>query len=171
MATSEQLHRLISHFTSSEKGYIKKYLNIDPVGNKKNILVFDVLEKQKVLNEPALKQKAGKEYAAIIDFLFSTALNCLENYHKNEKMGIRSSLNQIEILIEKNLYLQAEKIISKVKTLTEKNNYYDLYSEVAEWEITLLGSKPPSDELMKVFDRIFDKLEKDISKQEKAIDS
>ncbi len=170
MVSTGNLYKLIHQLSSSEKGYIKKHLNINSTANKKNLAVFDAVEKHKVFDEQLLKQKAGqKDFHQAVDALFGIALSCIESYHNNEKKGIRSALNQIEILIEKNLYHQAEKIITKVKTLTDKKKYYDLYSEVSEWEITLMGSKPPTDELQKTFDRIFERLEVDIVKQEEEM--
>jgi hypothetical protein len=167
---NRNLSILISSLSSSEKGYIKKFLNIHPGPNKKYITLFDLIEKQKEGNSGSLEQRSGlRNYDELAEVLFATILNCLENYHNSEKKEIRSLLNRIEILAEKNLYQQAEKLVLKVKNLTEKNSHYDLYSEVTEWEIALLGPKPPTAELIKTYDRIFDKLGNDIDKQEREL--
>lgn len=158
---------LIAHLSSSEKGYIKKFLNIHPGPNKKYIALFDLIEKLPGTDPEAARQRSGlKNYDEVAEALFGIILTCLGNYHNSEKKEIRSLLNRIEILAEKNLYQQAEKLVQKVKNLTEKNKHYDLYSEVTEWEIALLGPKPPTAELIKTYDRIFDKLGADIEKQE-----
>jgi hypothetical protein len=167
---SRNIHILISNLSSSEKGYVKKFLNIQPGTNKKYISLFDLIEKQADPDPDVLRQRSGlKNHDEIAEALFEIIMNCLENYHSSEKKELRSLLNRIEILAEKNLYQQAEKLVLKVKSISEKNKHYDLYSEVTEWEIALLGSKPPTGELIKTYDRIFDKLDADIERQESGL--
>ncbi len=170
MISADKLHTLILHLSSSEKGYIKKHLKLNPSVNKKSLLAFDVLEKQKDFNEEQFKQKtAFKDLSLVLEHLYRSLLACLEGYHKSEEKEIRSALNQIEILIEKNLFSQAEKLITKIKNITDKKSYYTLYSEVMEWEISLLSKAPPGEELQKKLDQIFERLVADIDKEEQKI--
>ncbi|HWY35662.1 MAG TPA: hypothetical protein VNX68_13535 [Nitrosopumilaceae archaeon] len=167
MHKSKYIPGLVSSINPSEKGYIKKYFNLNTQAFRKHNTLFGLIEKNKEDSEESLRQKSGlKNYDEIVDELFEIILTCLENYHVSQKKEIRSLLNRIEILTEKNLYHQAEKLVEKVKILTEKHKFYELYSEAADWEITLLGPKPPTDQLLKTYDKIFEKLEENIVNQE-----
>ena len=59
MLKSRNIHLLISSLSSSEKGYIKKFLNIHPGPNKKYITLFDLVEKQKEKDDEAIRTRSG----------------------------------------------------------------------------------------------------------------
>lgn len=94
----------------------------------------------------------------LADDFYSALLSSLEKYHSSPQKEIRKNLNVIEIVVEKNLYAQAEKLITKAKNLAEKSNDYQLYAELSDWEIALLGQKPPTEKLLKEFENIFERL-------------
>lgn len=150
---------LIKSLTPSEKGYIKKYFN----SSTKTLVSFNALIDyvDSFPSAKELEKDKKPDFGRLVilaDDFFSAILGSLEKYHSSPEKDIRKHLNIIEIVVEKNLYAQAEKLIAKAKSLAQKNNNYHLYAELSDWEIALLGQKPPTEKLLKEFEIIFEKL-------------
>jgi hypothetical protein len=156
---------LVKSLSPSEKGYIKKYFN----SSSKILISFNSLIDyvDSFPTASALESDKNANFSKLVilaeDF-FSALLSALEKYHSSPQKEIRKHLNIIEIVVEKNLYAQAEKLIAKAKSLAEKTNDYHLYAELSDWEIALLGQKPPTEKLLKEFGHIFEKLVHNINK-------
>lgn len=150
---------LVKSLNPSEKGYIKKYFNSSSKKYASFNSLIDYVDQFKALEE--LEKQKSEDYGRLVilaDDFFAAILLALEKYHSSPQKEIRKHLDIIEILIEKNLYAQAEKLIAKAKNLAEKSNDYHLYAELSDWEIALLGQKAPTEKLLKEFENIFHKL-------------
>ena len=89
----------------------------------------------------------------------------MEEYHKNDTTLARSYINQVEILLEKNLNTQAEKLLAKAKKLARKCDNYEMMFEIVEWQVAIHSLKAPTDKNMKIFDDYFGELESVLQKQ------
>ena len=158
---------LIKTLTPSEKGYVKKYFNSNSKKQINFIGLIDYVDSfpTLLLLEEDKTDTSGKLLILAEDF-FLGLLTALEKYHSSPRKDVRRMLNNIEILTEKNLHAQAEKIIAKAKSLSEKIKDYHLYAEISDWEIALLGQKPPTEKQLREFQTIFEKLIENMEKDE-----
>ncbi|HEY1040875.1 MAG TPA: hypothetical protein VGF30_15775, partial [Bacteroidia bacterium] len=158
---------LVKSLTPSEKGYVKKYFNSNSKKQSNFIELIDYVDgfSSAIELHAAASDTSGKLLILAEDF-FAALLTALEKYHASTKKDVRRMLNNIEILTEKNLHAQAEKIISKAKNLSEKIKDYHLYAEISDWEVALLGQKPPTEKQLKEFQTIFEKLVENMEKDE-----
>jgi len=158
-------YKLVKSLSPSEKGYVKKYFN-NQTRRESSFIEFinhlDSIENINVLksNESDVLVK----YTIISEDCFYSLLNAIEKYHSSSSKEIRKNLNIIEILTEKNLPNQLDKVITKSKALADKEKKNNLYAEICDWEIAILGQRPPTEKTLKAFEEIFDSLEKRIGK-------
>ena len=123
---------LFSGLSSSEKGYLKKYFKtrLTVLSSKKAEQfqeLFICIDKNDVA-DTEFSQEIEKE-------VFLLIVSGLEEYHKNDTTLARSYINQVEILLEKNLNTQAEKLLAKAKKLARKCDNYEMLYEIVEWQI------------------------------------
>jgi len=158
---------LVKSLSPSEKGYVKKYFNSNSKKQSSFIALIDYVDDFSTVSllEEDRSETSGKLIILAEDF-FTALLTALEKYHTSPRKDVRRMLNNIEILTEKNLHAQAEKIIAKAKSLSEKTKDYHLYAEISDWEIALLGQKPPTEKQLREFQTIFEKLIENMEKDE-----
>ncbi|CAN5344251.1 hypothetical protein BH10BAC1_BH10BAC1_04550 [soil metagenome] len=170
MSTANHLHQLIKSLSAPEKGYIKKQAMLHVIGSQnKYIKIFDAVEKQKVYDEKEIIRKFEGEptlnnFAVAKNYLFKFILKSLEAYNHNVKSELRSALNQIEILYNKNLPVLAKKMILKAKATSLEHELYEFMEELIDWEIILLVEEATPENYLnlvnKYFDELYDSIEK-----------
>jgi hypothetical protein len=147
---ADQLFRLIKSLSKNEKVYIKRNSAFHTFKGQKNkyIKLFDALEKMNVYKEEVLLECFADDafintLPAARNYLFNVILRNLEAYHHSVRGEIRSCLNQAEILYEKGLKEQCEKIIEKALVLARKYELYDEMYILQTWILNLasLGSR------------------------------
>ena len=153
---------LFSGLSSSEKGYLKKYFKsrLSVLSPKKSELFqefFDVVDSGQS-NDLSFQEEVVKE-------VFILLVAGLEEYHKSDYTQARSYINQVEILLEKNLNTQAEKLLAKAKKIARKCANYEMLYEIVEWQVAIHSLKAPTDKNMKIFDDYFGELESLLNKQ------
>ncbi len=158
-----QLISLIKSLTPSEKGYLKKLFSVHHANQFKHD--FELLEKEILDQEKINNTKNGIDYSELFDFV----LNSIEDYHKSTGQDARSIMNQIEILVDKNLYQQADKQVNRVKSLAVKDELSEQLIEVLEWEMAMLAIKAPTIENERKFESIFDQINETIKKQKDTL--
>ena len=156
---------LFSELVSSEKGYLKKYFKtriavLAPKNADLYQSIFSLIEKNPKPVHTDLPQEAAKE-------VFNLLIAGLEEYNKTESTLARSYINQVEILLEKNLNIQAEKLLAKAKKLARKSANHEMLYEIIEWQVAIHSLKPPTDKNMKMFEEYFNELESVVEKQAK----
>lgn len=159
---------LFSELSASEKGYLKKFFKtrisiLTPRKAEQLNELLTAIEFQSA-NIGDYSEDVQKEVFAILIF-------GLEEYHKNNVSLARSYISQVEILLEKNLNSQAEKLLSKAKKLAKKENNHDLMYEIVEWQVAIHSLKPPTDKNMKIFDDYFNELQALVEKQSRPVNS
>lgn len=163
MINQSHIVSLIKSLSPSEKGYLKKQFSVHHVHELKQS--FEMLEKE-ILETDKSKQK---KFTSDPSELFYFVMNALQAYHHNSAKDVRSMFNQIELLVDKNLYQQAEKQVTRAKGLVEKSKLIEQYIEVLEWEMAMLAIKAPTLENEKKFEAIFDQINATIKKQKESI--
>lgn len=156
---------LFAGLSASEKGYLKKFF-------KTRTAVISPRRAEQ-LHEFFLAVEAGAKdaYAAYAEDLqkevFNLLLFGLEEYYKCSTTLARSYISQVEILLEKNLNTQAEKLLAKARKLARKESNYELLSEIIEWQVAIHSLKPPTEKNMKLFDEYFAELNEIVARQSK----
>lgn len=172
MKASEELFNLIQSLSKSEKGYFKKNASLHVIGNENRYeKLFDTIEKQKVYNEQKAIEALGFEnqiqnFAVLKSYLYNLILKTLRNYHSQStpSLDIKEILGYIEILHEKGLYKQCNKLISKGISIAEKYELLSSINELITWKIELLPYQNYPDnspeETEKIFKELFDCINK-----------
>ncbi len=135
METTDHLFTLIKSLSRSEKGYFKKYSNFYDKEKKNYVKIFNAMDLQKVYNEPKLikkfkKERFIKQFSVAKKYLYDILMESLESYHKTATIELRSMLNRAEILIDKGLYKQAQKILKKAKDTAVHREKLSYISEI-----------------------------------------
>ena len=130
IAQSSQLFKLIKSLTSAEKRNFRLYAKRNQGGGAMKFLqLFEVLEKQKELNEQAaIKKLKGVQKSQLPNLkrhLYTQILTSLKLLHNKRKLSIESRdyISYAEILYERGLYLQSLKILEKAMKIAEKEGF------------------------------------------------
>lgn len=173
--SSSTLHQLIRSLTATEKGYIKKQSGVHVIGEQnKYIKLFDAIDKQKEYNEKEIIKKFKDDpilnnFAVAKNYLFRFILKSLESYHSTVKGELRSSLNHVEILYNKNLPAVAKKILMKAKASARQYELYEFMEEIIDWEIVLLVEDATSGNYLETVNKLFEELYESIEKKKTII--
>lgn len=143
---SDSLFLLIKSLNSNEKRYFKIYAARHTIGDKNNYLkLFDAIDKQEDYDEKKIKEKLKKEKFAsqlfvVKSYLYDAILKSLDSY--NAEHSASNQLNQIihyiEILYDKALYEECEKMIEKAEKLALKHEYHPGLLEIINWKFKLV---------------------------------
>ena len=101
---------------------------------------------------------------------FYMLVHGLEEYHKSNTAQIRSLINQAEILLEKDLNSQAEKVLAKAYKMAAKEKDTELLSEVLEYQLIIYSMKAPTPSNLKVVETYFADMEENLKQQAKKFD-
>lgn len=160
---------LFTQLSASEKGYLKKFF-------KARVAVLAPKRADELNELFALVEAGGQQgYGAYSNELqrevFALLLYGLEEYYKNSTTLARSYISQVEILLEKSLNSQAEKLLAKAKKLARRENNYELLSEIIEWQVAIHSLKPPTEKNIKIFDEYFAELNEIVEQQSKLTEA
>ncbi len=163
MTYAQKTALLFSQLSASEKGYLKKFFKarVAVLAPKK----ADQFNELFTLIETRPEGVIGDGPKEIQKDVFDLLVFGLEEYHKNNTSLARSYISQVEILLEKNLNSQAEKLLAKARKLAKKENNYEMLYEIIEWQVAIHSLKPPTDKNIKIFDEHFDELYDIVEKQ------
>jgi len=147
MRKSEDLFQLIKSLTKSEKRYFKIHASRHSIGGR-NIYVklFDAIDKMKEYDEEGIKQQfKGEKFVFALfstkNYLFNIILKSLTEFYAagSIRQEINKIIDEFLILMEKGMYKNAEKKLLKAKTITLKNEMFELVLDVLALELRLLA--------------------------------
>lgn len=141
---SEELYKLIKSLDTQEKVQFKLYASRKK-GNTNYIKLFDTLDKQKTYDEQKAKKKLGgepfaKNFAWAKHYLHGAILSCLQEYYASNSIDavLGNYIQQIEILVSKQLYDSAGKLIHKAEKLAEENHLFQYLINIFIWKRKLM---------------------------------
>jgi len=167
MQPSKELFQLIKSLSGSEKRYFKIYASRHTIGEQNfSIHLFDAIEEQVEYKEEELKKafKGRKEirhFPFHKNYLYQLILDALHIYHLDISTGadLKKMIHQVEILFEKRLFIQCEKLIDKAKALAGKFEKHTEYLDLLSWEYEVArarGYKGLNEEdIRKIFESSF----------------
>lgn len=142
---SDHLFNLIHSLSKGEKRFFKLYTSrLSNSADKKFLLLFDAIEKQKIYDETKIlkKEKAFSptQFSNLKAHLYLQVLKSTKlcNASKNEKIKITEMLDYARVLYSKCLYKESVKMLDKVKVLAIKNDSSVLLLEILEFEKLVL---------------------------------
>jgi hypothetical protein len=143
METQDDLFELIKSLTVSEKRYFKLSASVQK-GESNYIRLFDAIDKQEEYDERKIKEKFQSEVFAkqlhrTKNYLHNLILKCLVDYNASISVsaGLKDLLRRVEILFDKKLFKQCEKLIGKGKITASHYEKYHVVLELHRWELEL----------------------------------
>ena len=144
--SQDHVHRLIRSMTRQEKRYFKLYASRHVVGGKNtSLMLFDAIVGMESYHEEELHERfVGeaflKRFTVTKHRLYDIVLASLEAFHADSSVDARLNrqLHRVEILYQRGLYLDAEKILRNVRFLGEQHGRTHVLVHVAEWERRLM---------------------------------
>jgi len=144
--SQDHVHRLIRSMSSAERRYFKLFIGRHaPEGGTNPQLLFDAIAGMDHYDESAIrtqfKHEAFIKHLAIAKRrLYETILRCLDVFHAESSVDARlnRSLHHVEILYQRALYTDAEKMLHNVRRLAEAHHRAPVLLAVAEWERRLI---------------------------------
>ncbi len=128
----DALFELVQSLSPAEKGYFKKYAGRNESSETNTLRLFELIEEQTDYNEAALKKALGKEkqtnqFSVAKNYLYNALLKALTAYNDEHSLEVilRSYFSQIDILIHRGLYHQAQKIAGRAKLFAERVERFD----------------------------------------------
>ena len=149
MAKDNSLFDLIKSMSRSEKRYFRLYCS--QTGPSSNYLrLFDVIEKQKIYDEQAVKKIfAGevfiKQLHVTKNYLRTLILKTLRNFHTriSKDAELKDLLRNIEILFHKELYAHCEAEIKKAESIATTYEIFSGRVELGTWKRKLRQALTP----------------------------
>ena len=125
MPKHTELFDLVKSLTKSEKRYFRLYTSLHTKGGvNKYVQLFDLIDRQKTYDEAALRRDCAGDigishFAEAKHYLYNSILKALHLYHLEQSVDsrIQMCIHQAEILYDKKLYEQFERMLSRALEL------------------------------------------------------
>lgn len=145
-SSSHFLFELIQNLSPSEKRYFKVYVSRNSIRDSSNYLnLFNLIAQQKHYDEFALKKQLentslASQFSVTKHYLYQQILKSLELYHYNKTTDrkLRSLENQLEVLFEKGLYSQSQKLLTKALSLAKEHEKHLHIIELSLWQSRIM---------------------------------
>ena len=155
----DQLHQLIHTLSKTEKRYIKRMASLHVRGDENNyIKLFDLLNDQDEYNESVLQnalQLDRNQFAVTKNYLYNVILDSLESYYANKNVNheLDKQLHRVEILFDKHLIVQAQKIADRIKKRAIELEQFFVLVKVIELELRMvhLSPEPLAEQLKTIY--------------------
>jgi len=142
---SSNLHSLIRSMSKAEKRYFKLFSSRHTLGEKNNYsILFDAIDKQEEYDEEKLMKKFKSEaftnrFSISKRRLYEAVLKSLDAFHSNSSVDekIRRMLHYSEILYDRSLYDQSEKILQSARKMASKHERWNALMEISDKEKAL----------------------------------
>lgn len=139
---TDHVHRLIRSMSAAEKRYFKLFAERHMVsGHNNQSVLFDAIAAMPGYDEEALRRRfAGaaflRRFAVTKHRLYDTVLASLEAFHADGTVEarIRRYLNRMELLHQRGLHADADRLLGTVRGLAEQSGRAAQRLEVLEWE-------------------------------------
>lgn len=143
MKKQDALFQLIKSLTRGEKRNFRILAQLT-AGDKKYLQLFDAIDnleeydEQKILKKFKRDEKFEKQFAYNKNYLYNTILNSLAYFHKGIEAELSSISLHVRILLEKNLYFQAKKLLNKAKESVSIRERFEELLKLLHIEVEIL---------------------------------
>ena len=131
MRRTDSLFQLIKALNRADKRNFKLLTQLT-AGDKNYTKLFDAIDRQQFYDEDKIiKQFKGEnlvnQFSVAKNYLYNSILKSLTYFYKGENSEMTSLALQVKILVDKNLYPHAQKLLRKAKSKASKQeNFYEL---------------------------------------------
>ncbi len=151
MRPQNDLHSLIKSMTKAEKRHFKLSATLNSRNGSSNYLqLFDAIEKQSAYNEEKLRKKFanqafGKRFPTTKYLLTELILKELRlfNNGRTPQKELENKLEEIELLYQRGLYRQGNKILDKAKQKATQLEMLPILKKILSWEKRFLVHLAP----------------------------
>ncbi len=145
---SDELFQLIQSLSKQEKRYFKLYSRRHGGSRPSQyVRLFDAISRQSVYDEAKIRQVfAGEAFLNQLhvtkNYLYKLILSTLRMYHENNTEDpFPALMRNSQLLFEKGLYKQSEKMLQKARQTAADNERFLQLLEVYRWEHHIIHSK------------------------------
>lgn len=147
MKKADKIFRLIQALSGTEKRYFKIFSTKHIIGEKNHYAtLFDIIEKQKEFDDRLARKEfvsisKSTNYTEFKYYTYKMILKSLAEYHSKGSVAaeLRDYLQQVEILINKDLFDEASQILGAAKKLAVKNEEFLYLGQILSSELDLLS--------------------------------
>jgi hypothetical protein len=145
MKKQDALFQLIKSLTRGEKRNFHILAQLT-AGDKKYLQLFDVIDnleeydELKILKKFKHDEKFEKQFAYNKNYLYNSILNSLAYFHKGIDAEYSSIILHVRILLEKNLYFQAKKLLNKAKESVLSRERFEELLRLLSVEVEIIKS-------------------------------
>ncbi len=143
----EHLHQLIQNLSRSEKRYYSLYAK----GNRSDsvlLQLFDAISKQPTYDEEVIKKRFKKarfvdQLTVTKNHLYESILKAMRQYHadKSVESQLVGLMQDVDLLMEKQLYDQCLKKLKKAKSIAGENDLHEGVVVLLGNELQLMAAK------------------------------
>lgn len=138
MRASDFLFQLIKAMTKGDRRNFKLFAQLQE-GDKKYIQLFDAIERQEEYDERLLLQQFEGErftnqFSVAKNYLYRYILKTLHVFQKDPYSEFQILVHQVKILMSKNLFDQAHKLLRKAMHQAEAMEYFSDYLSLLQME-------------------------------------
>lgn len=143
MKKQDYVFDLIKSLTRGEKRNFRMLTQITS-GSKKYLKLFDCMDsldsydESKILKKFRSDPSFEKQLAYNKNYLYNAILNSLAYFHKGPNSEVSSLTLQVEILMQKNLYDQARKLLRRVKERVKSQEKFEDLLKLFRFEVEIL---------------------------------
>lgn len=136
---SEDLFQLIKSLSSSEKRYFKLQMQVYGE-DQKSLILFNAIDKQNVYDEDKIlacdNGIHAQQFSNLKAHVYHRLLHAMRSFHlkKNKDISIREYIDHSQILFDRGLYAQCNKLLRKARKLAHKNDNLELMLEILKME-------------------------------------
>ncbi len=122
------MFRLIKSMSKGDRRNFKLFARLQE-GDKQYIRLFDAIDKQTEYDEPELLaqfkgEKFTNQFSVAKNYLYNYILKTLHIFRKDPKTELDTILHQVQILISKNLFEQAQKQLRKARHMAQRQERF-----------------------------------------------
>lgn len=143
MKKTDTVFQLVKSLSRGEKRNFRLMSQLT-AGDKKYLKLFDAIDKQEVYDEAKILKSFRKDAAFVRQFsynknyLYNAILNSLSYFHKGSHSELSSLSLQVRILMDKNLFQQAKKLLRKAKEKVKKQEKFEDLLQLLDLEIDII---------------------------------
>jgi hypothetical protein len=142
MRSSDFLFRLIKSLSKGDRRNFKLFARLQD-GDKQYIRLFDAIDRQEEYDEELLlKEFEGerftKQFSVMKNYLYNYILKTMHVFKRDAQTELNMLLHQVQILVSKNLFDQADKLLRKAKHMAERHERFQENLYVLNMERHLL---------------------------------
>ncbi len=146
--------------TQSEKRYFKMFVSVFERKDKTYVKLYNAIEKQKVYDEKALKEKFANEkfvkhFAVVKNGLYNMILKSLRFYYYNEDVRekVAQYKSNFKVLVRKGFFSEAKIQLEKAVKVADERQLIEEQIDLAELKISLFTQIDYKNHKLEIFEK------------------